>query len=76
MDIAINDGGLTMAITAVAFEQGADPVHGGIYRTSKNESLMVLGVRKDKIFVEYADGRHGHLSWRDWERLHPSPSRC
>lgn len=65
-----------MATQTLMMKQGSDPVHGAIYRTRSNESLMVLGVRKDKIFVEYADGRHGHLSWRDWDQLQPHPSRC
>lgn len=65
-----------MATLALVMEQGIDPVQGTIYRTFKNESLMVLGVRKDRIFVEYADGRHGHLSWHEWHRLHPSPAPC
>jgi hypothetical protein len=53
-----------------------EPVHGAIYRTHNNESVMVLGVRRDRIFVEYADGRHGNLSWREWNSLRPSPSAC
>lgn len=52
------------------------PMHGGIYRTAGNESIVVLKVHKERIFVEYADGRHGHLSWRDWSAMSPVPAVC
>ncbi len=65
-----------MATRTAAMEQGIDPVNGSIYRTFNDESLMVLNVREDRIFVEYADGRHGNVTWREWEKLKPSPAQC
>lgn len=65
-----------MATNALMVEPSREPVHGEIYRTRNDESLMVLGVRKERIFVEYADGRHGKLSRKEWSSLQPSPSRC
>lgn len=53
-----------------------EPVTGKIYRTAGNESMLVLGVRSGRVFVEYADGRFRRLSQREWEALNPNPSRC
>ncbi len=52
------------------------PVNGKIYRTEGDESLLVLGVRSNTIFVEFADGRFRNISYHEWERLNPNPSRC
>ena len=52
------------------------PVNGRIYRTEGNESLLVLGVRSATVFVEFADGRFRHMSFNEWEKLNPNPSRC
>jgi hypothetical protein len=57
-------------------ESGVKPINGKIYRTAGDESLLVLGVRSGSVFVEFADGRFRHMSYHEWERLHPNPSRC
>jgi hypothetical protein len=60
----------------VAFGQACEPVKGAIYRTRNNESLMVLGVRNDRVFVEFADGRHQSIDRNEWERQKPCFSVC
>ncbi len=57
-------------------ESRVRPVNGKIYRTEGNESLLVLGVHTSSVFVEFADGRFRHMSYHEWERLNPNPSRC
>lgn len=52
------------------------PINGKIYRTEGDESLLVLGVHSSSVFVEYADGRFRNISYREWERMNPNPSRC
>lgn len=52
------------------------PINGKIYRTSLNESFLVLGVRAGKILVEFADGRFMRLNQAEWQKLNPNPSRC
>jgi len=52
------------------------PVNGRIYRTAGDESLLVLGVRTGGVFVEFADGRLKHISYREWDSLNPNPARC
>ncbi len=61
---------------AKAGESRVRPVNGKIYRTEGNESLLVLGVHTSSVFVEFADGRFRHMSYHEWERLNPNPSRC
>jgi hypothetical protein len=56
--------------------QRVKPVNGRIYRTAGDESLLVLGVDSASVFVEFADGRFRHVSYREWEKLNPNPSRC
>lgn len=53
-----------------------EPVNGRIYRTKQDESLLVLGVRAGGVFVEFADGRFRHISYREWDKLNPNPARC
>ncbi len=57
-------------------EPRVKPVNGRIYRTAGDESLLVLGVDSGSVFVEFADGRFRHVSYREWEKLNPNPSRC
>jgi hypothetical protein len=57
-------------------EARVKPVNGKIYRTAGDESLLVLGVHSGSVFVEFADGRFRNMSYRDWEKLNPNPSRC
>jgi hypothetical protein len=64
------------AINMKRGESRVKPVNGKIYRTKGDESLLVLGVRSSTIFVEFADGRFRHMSYREWEQLNPNPSRC
>lgn len=54
----------------------AKPVNGKIYRTSQDESLLVLGVRPGSVFVEFADGSFRRISEQEWQKLNPNPSRC
>jgi hypothetical protein len=53
-----------------------EPINGKIYRTSHDESMLVVGVKAGKILVEFADGRLMRLSDREWQQLNPNPSRC
>lgn len=59
-----------------ALQRSSQPVSGRIYRTSGDESILVLGVRKGSVFVECADGSFKHISEQEWQRLNPNPSRC
>jgi hypothetical protein len=52
------------------------PIHGKIYRTSRDESFLVLGIRAGKILIEFADGRFMRLNDTEWQKLNPNPSRC
>jgi hypothetical protein len=57
-------------------EPRVKPINGKIYRTAGDESLLVLGVRSSSVFVEFADGRFRSMSYREWEKMNPNPSRC
>ncbi|MGM0595144.1 MAG: hypothetical protein ACQETD_11480 [Pseudomonadota bacterium] len=60
------------------FEVDAAPMpkSGTIYRTVGGESLLVLGVRQGRVFVECPDGSFRHISEGEWQRLSPAPARC
>lgn len=59
-----------------ALKLSGNPVSGEIYRTADDESLLVLGVKPGRVFVECADGSFRHLSEQEWRRLNPNPARC
>jgi len=52
------------------------PRTGGIYRDSLNRSFVVLRVRPDGAFVEYADGTTRSVSKSAWSRMGARPALC
>jgi len=65
-----------MGMQLASSGQNVKPVNGKIYRTSNDQSMLVLGVKSGKVFVEFADGSFRSMSEREWQQLHPNPSRC
>ena len=59
-----------------ALKLSDSPVSGEIYRTSDDESLLVLGVRPGRVFVECADGSFRHITEQEWRQLNPNPAPC
>ncbi len=57
-------------------QEKIEPVSGRIYRTSRDESLLVLGVKPGSVFVEFADGSFRRMSESEWLQLNPNPSPC
>lgn len=54
----------------------SEPQTGGIYRDATNRSFVVLRVRSEGVFVEYADGTTRSVSKSGWFRLKAKPALC
>jgi hypothetical protein len=53
-----------------------EPQTGGIYRDATNRSFVVLRVRPEGVFVEYADGTTRSVSKNGWSLLGARPALC
>lgn len=53
---------------------GDEPRPGGIYRDIANRSFLVLGVRPNRVFIEYADGHTCSISKSSWPELKAKPA--
>lgn len=53
---------------------GDEPRPGGIYRDIANRSFLVLGVRLNRVFIEYADGHTCSISKSSWSELKAKPA--
>jgi len=47
------------------------PVVGSIYRDKSGSSLVVLGIVRDKVLLEYANGTVTSINIRNWPRIRP-----
>lgn len=56
------------------FNNSPEPLTGSIYRDSTNRSFVVLRVRSDGVFIEYADGTTRSISKRGWSCLNARPA--
>lgn len=54
----------------------SEPQTGEIYRDATNRSFVVLRVRPDGVFVEYADGTTRSVSSKGWSLLRARPAIC
>lgn len=50
------------------------PQTGEIYRDSTDRSFVVLRVRPDGVFLEYADGTTRSVSKNGWSRMRARPA--
>jgi hypothetical protein len=57
------------------YKQADEPLVGRIYRDRFDRSLLVWKVARDKIVVEYSDGRVTAVGTTEWNGLKPHSAR-